>query len=356
MRKVILIILFLVASFTAMFIYQDQISKFVMKIADKGEAKVEEVVINAIAILNDMRGNVAYKRSRETVWNIGERDLGFEVLDTVSTGPSANAELGFKQGPIFNLDENSLIVIQEPAANIPGLTEVNFDQGAFKASNDIAEDAVLRVRTDNMVAETVGVFDYDMEVNKKARTAKIYVSVGSVKLTDKFGNEDWVMVNQTKEISTEDISKSLVAEKIKEEPIPVIEPPVVEKPVVKKPVKKRRPRRKPAKREVKKEEPKKVITQEKIWKSITKDRIRIEKCVQGVAIEKGSILNLMVQVQPSGKVSDIEITKSTLRDKSVESCIMSSIENTRFDKFDSENKQPINEAVYFVFDQDMNNN
>jgi hypothetical protein len=356
MRKVILLVLFLVASFTAMFIYQDQISKFVIKMADKGEAKVEEVVINAIAFLNDMKGNVAYKRSKETIWNIGEKNLGFEVFDTVSTGPNAIAELGFKLGPVFNLDENSLIVIQEPLEDIPNLTEVDFNQGSFKASNNLSDNAILRVKTDNMLVETVGVFDYNMEVDKKARKAKIYVSVGSVKLTDGLGNEDWVMVNQTKEISTEDISKSLVAEKIKEEPIPVIEPPVVEKPVVKKPVKKRRPRRKPAKREVKKEEPKKVITQEKIWKSITKDRIRIEKCVQGVAIEKGSILNLMVQVQPSGKVSDIEITKSTLRDKSVESCIMSSIENTRFDKFDSENKQPINEAVYFVFDQDMNNN
>ncbi|HOO08916.1 MAG TPA: hypothetical protein PKW06_03145, partial [Cyclobacteriaceae bacterium] len=48
---------------------------------------------------------------------------------------------------------------------------------------------------------------------------------------------------------------------------------------------------------------------------------------------------------------EVEITKSTLRDKSVVDCIISSIKNTRFDSFDSENNQPISEAVYFVFDR-----
>jgi hypothetical protein len=316
-----------------------------MKMADKGKEEVKEVVINAIAFLNDMNGNVAYKRSRETIWNIGQRQLGFEVFDTLSTGPSSNAELGFKVGPIFNLDENSLIVIQEPRENIPGLTEVNFEQGAYKASNDVAEDAVLRVRTDNMLAETVGVFDYDMAVDKKSRTAKISVSVGSVKVTDKFGNEDWVMVNQTKEFSTEDISKSLVKEEIKEEPIPVVEEP---KPVVKPVVKKRAKRvRKPI---VKKEEPK-VSDYEKIWKSISKEKIKIDQCVQGIEIEKGSVVNLMVEVQNDGTVSDVEITKSTVKNKSVVDCIISSIRNTKFDRFDSE--QAIREAVFFVFNEDL---
>lgn len=352
MRKIILLVLFLVALVAAVFMYQEQITKLVMRIADRGKEEVKEVVINAIAFLNDMNGNVAYKRSRETIWNMGQRQLGFEVLDTLSTGPSSNAELGFKIGPVFNLDENSLIVIQEPRENIAGLTEVDFEQGAFKASNDLTEDAVLRVRTDNMLAETVGVFDYDMAVDKKARTAKISVAVGSVKVTDKFGNEDWVMVNQTKEFSTEDISKSLVKEEIKEEPIPVVEEP---KPVVK-PVVKKRPKRvkKPVVKPVVKEEPVVIedSNREKIWKSISKERIKIDECVQGVEIEKGSVVNLMVEVQNDGTVTDVEIMKSTVKNQSVVDCIISSIKSTRFDKFDSE--QAIREAVFFVFNQDVN--
>jgi hypothetical protein len=307
MKRSVLIIMLVGVLATLGWLYSTQITNFVLSLMG-GEGPKDK--INAVATLNEIDKNVTYKRSKEVAWGIGKKELGLEVLDSVSTGADSIAMIGFKVGPVFNLDENSLVVIETPSATVPDLAEVNFSQGTFNAKNDQNADATLKIKSNNVVAETKGKFDFGMAVDKKNKKAQIWVKVGQVKVADNKGNEFIVHENESKEFSTETL-----------EPPPPPPPPTP--PPAPEPEKK-----------VEVPQLQEMLTPEDIRRVLTKNKKRIDACYPDAKKnENQQTVNVRLVIMNSGKVIKVNILRSSVHDKKVRACIKWTLKTLVFPKF-----------------------
>ena len=225
--KKVAVILSLLCIVAITFLYQQEIINFAFKLL----GKTQEPPIKAIAFLNEVNKNVTYKRATSTGWGIGENNLGLAVLDSVSTGAYSTASIKFNIGCLFNLEENSLVVIEEPKQPIANLTELDFHQGAFEAKNEVNNEAILLVRSNKVTTEIKGKFDFGMKVDKATNKAKVWVKVGQAKVTDDKGTQLLVKENESQDFSIEEII--VPKPEIKTEPIPEPLPAPEPKPVIK---------------------------------------------------------------------------------------------------------------------------
>ena len=197
MKRVIIILLALCLVAAAL-LYQQEIVNFAFKLF----GKKQEAPIKPIAFMNEVNKNVTYKRSANTGWGIGENNLGLALFDSVSTGAYSTTLIKFNIGILFNMDENSFVVIEEPKQSTPNLIEVNFHQGSFEAKNDVANDSTLVVRSNKLTTEIKGRFDFGMAVDKKNKTAKVWVKIGQAKVSDEMGHVMLVNENESKDFTT----------------------------------------------------------------------------------------------------------------------------------------------------------
>ena len=320
MKKALIILLSLCVV-AAAYLYQQEIMNFVFKMFGKNQ----EPPIKAVAFLNQVNKNVTYKRATSTGWGIGENNLGLALLDSVSTGAYSTASIKFNIGYFFNLDENSLIVIEEPKQAVQNLTEVNFHQGTFQARNDAATDATLLVKSNKITTEVKGKFDFGMSVDKANKKAKVWVRVGQAKVTDDKGNQMVINENESKDFSTEEIE--LPKPEIKPEPIPEPEPaPPAPKPVKKVKVK--------------------GLSKNEIRRIIAKQRQKIDTCYTRSRRTGGGRVTVAVAINNTGKVAIATVADSTFGNPTLENCVAFWMRAVKFPKFDGE---PITDDVDIIF-------
>jgi hypothetical protein len=316
--KKVLIIIASLCAVAAVFLYQGEIINFTFKLLGKSQ----EPPVKAIAFLNDINKNVTYKRSTSVGWGIGENNLGLAILDSVSTGAYSTALVKFNIGYLFNLDENSLVVIEEPKQPLANLTEVSFHQGTFQATNETAADATLVVRSNKTTTEVKGKFNFGMSVDKVNKKAKIWVKIGQAKVTDDKGNQMIINENEEKDFSTEDIAPP--PPEVKPEPIP--EPTPEPEPV-------------------KKAKMKRINTNE-IRRIIAGQRQKIDTCYTRSRRLGGGTITASITINNTGKVANSSVIKSTFDDPNIETCVAFWMRAIKFPKFQG---TPITEKVDIIF-------
>lgn len=318
--KKVAVILSLLCIVAIAFLYQQEIINFTFKLLGKNQ----EPPIKAIAFLNEVNKNVTYKRSTSTGWGIGENNLGLAVLDSVSTGAYSTASIKFNIGCLFNLEENSLVVIEEPKQPIANLTELDFHQGAFEAKNDVNKEAILLVRSNKVTTEIKGKFDFGMKVDKATNKAKVWVKVGQAKVTDDKGNQLLVKENESQDFSIEEIiiPKPEIQPEPKPEPKPVPTPKTIKKITLKRP------------------------TTNEIRRIISNQRQKVDTCYARRRRPGGGRITLAVTIMNTGQLSKADVTKSTFQDATLESCVAFWMKAISFPKFDG---TPIKDNVEIVF-------
>ncbi|MCX6112339.1 MAG: AgmX/PglI C-terminal domain-containing protein, partial [Proteobacteria bacterium] len=207
----------------------------------------------------------------------------------------------------------------------PNLAEVNFHQGSFEAKNEAATDAILLVRSNKLMTEIKGKFDFGMNVDRKNKTAKIWVKVGQAKVTDDKGNQMLVNENETKDFSTEEIQQP--KPEIKPEPIPEPEPMPAPPPPVKK-VKLKR------------------LTTNEIRRIIANQRQKIDTCYARRRRPGGGRVNIAIAIRNTGQVMSADVASSTFGDPTLENCVAFWMRAVKFPKFDGE---PIKDNADIVF-------
>lgn len=318
--KKVAVILSLLCIVAIAFLYQQEIINFTFKLLGKNQ----EPPIKAIAFLNEVNKNVTYKRATSTGWGIGENNLGLAVLDSVSTGAYSTASIKFNIGCLFNLEENSLVVIEEPKQPIANLTELDFHQGAFEAKNEVNNEAILLVRSNKVTTEIKGKFDFGMKVDKATNKAKVWVKVGQAKVTDDKGTQLLVKENESQDFSIEEII--VPKPEIKPEPIPEPIPAPAPKPVKK--ITLKRP------------------TTNEIRRIISNQRQKVDTCYARRRRPGGGRITLAVTIMNTGQLSKADVTKSTFQDPTLESCVAFWMKAINFPKFDG---TPIKDNVEIVF-------
>ena len=319
MKRVIIILVSLCLVAAAL-LYQQEIVNFAFKLF----GKKQEAPIKPIAFLNEVNKNVTYKRAANTGWGIGENNLGLALFDSVSTGAYSTTLIKFNIGILFNLDENSLVVIEEPKQSIPNLTEINFHQGSFEAKNNAANDALLVVKSNKLTTEIKGKFDFGMAVDKNNKTAKVWVKIGQAKISDEMGHQVLVNENESKDFSTEEIQPP----KPEVKPEPIAEPkPVTHTPRVKK-IKLKR------------------LTTNEIRRIISNQRQKIDTCYARRSRPGGGRVNVAISIRNTGQVISADVASSTFGDPILEKCVAFWMKAVKFPKFDGE---PINDNANIVF-------
>ena len=186
-------------------------------------------------------------------------------------------------------------------------------------------DASLLVRSNKLTTEIKGKFDFGMAVDKKNKTAKVWVKVGQAKVTDDMGNQMFVNENESKDFSTEEIKK----QEIKPEQIPEPEPIVPEPP-------------QPPQKKVKL----KNLTTNEIRRIIASQRQRIDTCYTRRKRPGGGRINIAITILNTGKVMKADVASSSFGDPTLENCVAFWMKAVKFPKFDGD---PIKDNADIVF-------
>jgi len=294
--------------------------------------------VHAIASISDLNRSVTLKRANDTIWNTADTNEELAMLDAVSTGYDSTATIRFNLGYIMSLGERSLIVIEDPKQEAANLIEINLDQGTVQAKNTTADNATLKINSNNAITEVSGRSDFTISVNKASKRAEIWIRVGRAKIKDrKTGEEIIVKENEKKTFSTEAVKKEALPE-----PVPVPEavappPPPEEEPAPVKIVKKT-----PAKKA-------RTLRTNDVAKIVAKQRKKIDTCYEKNkrgAGGGGKKVSIKFVVAPNGIVTRANIARSDLGDAAIERCVVFWIKAVRFPKFDG---KPIEQTVNFVF-------
>lgn len=308
-------------------LYQQEIINFTFKLLGKNQ----EPPIKAIAFLNDVNKNVTYKRSFNTAWVIAENNLGLAVLDSVSTATESRTAIKFNVGYLFNLEENSLVVIQEPKQAIANLTELDFHHGTFEAKNEVNNDATLLVKSNQVTTELKGKFDFGMSVDKTTKKAKVWVKTGRAKVSDEKGNELVINENESKDFATDDVII----------PVPEVKPEPVPEPKIE-PVPAPAPKPVPVKKVTKLRRP----TTNEIRRVISGQRQKVDTCYARRRRPGGGRVTFTITLMNTGKLARADLTRSTFQDPTLESCVAFWMKAIKFPKFDG---TPIKDNVEIVF-------
>ena len=334
MKKVLALAVALLL-FVAFLFYQQQITSYFLYIIGKGSKRTPA---RTVAIIRDNRKNVTIKRSNETIWNTASQKERLALMDSVSTGYDSNALVSFDIGYMINVGERSLIVIESPEKEAANLIEISFDRGSLQASNAVANNATLKIKSDKITTEVKGQSDFTMSVDKNTKKAEIWIKIGEAKVKDNQGNQTIVKANERKQFNTE--------RAIQLEPEPIVMP--VPEPT---PAEALRPEIdtkavKPKVAAVRKTPPR-LLRRNEIERYVKAQKKKINTCYEKKkTAAEGQSVTIRLTIQNSGIVSRASITNTTLQDPAVERCVIFWVKAIRFPKFDG---PAVNETVGFLF-------
>ncbi|MBN1114147.1 MAG: AgmX/PglI C-terminal domain-containing protein, partial [Oligoflexia bacterium] len=254
------------------------------------------------------------------------------LMDSVSTGYDSNAVIKFNTGYFFKLGENSLIVIDEPGAELANLIVLSLDQGIIQGKNTEKEDAVVQIKTGEATTELKGRASFGIRVNKD-KSAEVWVQKGSARITKKSGEVLEIEENEHKQFAT--LGEGLHDTKyIFKDYGTKVKTPAGEYQF--------------AQSGSQRDELADGLSRSVINKYITKNRKKIDICYhkRGNEFRGGKIVVRLV-IEKTGGVISASVTSSTLNNTTIENCVLFWIKAIKFPPFKGE---AVAETITYVFE------
>lgn len=314
MKTIISFLIISIGMFLAV-AYKTEITNFFM-------SEEKEILKNPVATLLEKENNVKYKRSTKLIWEKTKERMRFALMDSISTEEKARAVITFDTGAMLNISEDSLVVIDYPELDTEyDVTQLKLEDGILQIRNT-KENNITIVKTGDLTTTTKGIASVGFKVKNKK--AEIWVDEGVAVVSDKNGKEIIINQSEYKQFATDQVFKEEITT-----------------PQVKRIKKQRRFLNVKIKT-------KKKLTTGRVRSIITRQRNKIDRCYQkrGILRAKG-IIALRITIQNTGRVSNVNITKSTLNNAIVDRCVKLWIKATKFPSF--EDKPKMEESIRFVF-------
>lgn len=328
MKKSTVLLVLLFLGIITGFVYKQQ------EIIDRlyrlmGNSKIEETR-ETLAAITELTRNVKLKKTSATVWDMVEKGMRLALLDTLSTSLASDAVITFDSGYNFKLNENSLIVIENPDdKQKKKMIVLSLNNGIIQGKNVIADETTVKIKTGNITTEVKGKASFGVRMREEDNVAEVWVNEGRAEVTDKKGQKDEVNVNEHKQYPADQLQQDQKIIFIK------------------------------AKEEVKEDkninfvstgssEGKEGLSRGVINQIISRQRKKINNCYDKSQLSgKGNKVAVRLVIEGNGTVSSVSIPSSTIGDPGIEECIRFWIKAIKFPQFKG---SALSESVQFVFE------